>query len=1086
MALVRQDGQVVIQPSPGFQTSQYGMDKVIEAQNWGKLGDTFQTGFDMVKRDFDQNAVEQAQKDAPALIKRDGTGMTLPVSSFEPPGLTSRAYRDAYKSAAYNLYSSSVEQDYQGFASNVLTAHPTDIDAARKAMEEKRTAVVAGLDPNYAPLITLRLNAMSGQVESKINANVQSEQNQVAEKNAAWAYDNVVLKASQLAVVPDRFDRQTLETNHQLLVADFDRATSLMRQSGWSEPRIAKAWQDAHVKTMIARNTQDVRNWVLTNQNATVEDYTKGLIQIRDEMEKQRQKLGPDGPAYIASMSQALDWASGSNQLRVQANQQQADNRINNATLGWRRTFDGVGSEGSPQFAEVANALKRERNGVYTDPSLTASQKIKALAAYDSVLNTGMTDNGKYVADQLTGLYTTAMHPDTPPQRSKAMMQEIKSIVSDPQSTAYLPTGVRNYGERALSQVAMNTAKTDIFTGMTAGSEGHLPPAELEQVTQKWLDHGWVGDAPNSIMSHPEAALWKQKASAAYLSRQLTQSDAREGQRQWNAGQIPTKAQQASMDAGLPAFQPSDGKSFDIANPTHQADALGRFAGTSSLPQVAIDQIKAVPMGTDPERTKAVAGFVAGVKQTMLARGFKSDQADAFINGQVGTDIGAFLRSASVFGHDAAVKLAIGAPNSVSRNAGQAVDAAATDMGTAIDGMVADILPHAEAGVYSPLANAARTYVPGLSRTPEQAAQLAVDNRYTKLLGDKAPTMGSQFLNDANIFGGKTLTGSFQTTALDPAVRDVLQTGAMAIWKQHGDELKTAFKGQDPMKLAALQAAESLRGQLEWVADPKDATKGTLTWKTANTRFGEIFKANGAPSMGRLSDQETAAYALGAYNAQQRVKHEMGMPNDEIAPFDPATVSVTRVNDIDGSFHWLVAAQEKSGTGTVPLMRLADDDPRLSGFAGDIANAAVHDVSQALGKPLQDRAAKALGGGVVGKAFGFLVGGPAGLLQDTSLKSNIDRRLAEQGDAAPHSGKALVDFLFGSDTSSKPGPVIPYDPALLKPGVLPQHVADWKGMRAAVTKLQGQPDFEEKARNLRLLMQLRNPAAFATQQTAAP
>jgi uncharacterized protein (DUF849 family) len=73
MALVRQDSQTVIQPSGGFAIGNYGMDKMMEAQGWKQLGDTFQTGFDLVKRDFDQDAVEQAQKDAPALIKRDGT-----------------------------------------------------------------------------------------------------------------------------------------------------------------------------------------------------------------------------------------------------------------------------------------------------------------------------------------------------------------------------------------------------------------------------------------------------------------------------------------------------------------------------------------------------------------------------------------------------------------------------------------------------------------------------------------------------------------------------------------------------------------------------------------------------------------------------------------------------------------------------------------------------------------------------------------------------------------------------------------------------------------------------------------------------
>lgn len=996
----RQDASVVIQPSGVVQTANLGLDSAMAAQGWNQLSSSLMTGFDMIKQQADRDDVLRAAQDAPAMITRDGNGLVVPPKSFDAPGgfFQSKAYKDAYKNTLFNHYSVMAEQDFSNYANNVIAQHPTDPDAARAKLAERRAAMVQELDPNYAPLITLKLNAMSGQVESKISANVQLEQNKVTAERAEYAYEGVVQQAGQLAQLPAKFDAETLTINNAQLGADFKRATELMRTAGFSEAYIEKKWDDARIKALTFKDEMTIRSSHMTAQNYSSEAYTDWLLGLRDMIDSRAKTLGPDGPAYLARMQGALSWAMGTNQLRVQ----QADDR--DRVRAQRQVLGILGSVNAQEGVDggvALDALNRLRNDTYFNPSMTEAQKIRQIGMIDQATGRVRTDLTETLSGRVTQLYTAATSVETAPERSRGMVQELRQIVNDPMIRSWAPAGVMNYAERAISSIASNIVKTDMATFAGHAKSGLIEPERIVQYGKDAAAKGWIGTEANSSMNPTEWAQLEQEGMRAYQQRKMLYGEAAKVVADAAKGIAPTAIGRKVIDQ-VPelAFRTSDGKPYDAKSETHRFDSSAHYNTTLAVPEPVKQAMANVPMGTDPETTKALAEQLNSFKAIAMSKGKTEAQAIGALNEELGGKIVPFLSLAQRYGHDAAVKAMLSDTTSESRNLGKNPASASEDLMGTVDRLVGSLGTQAEPGFIARMA--------GLS--PQQ--------EWTRnQLGKDAPTLGGYFINNLSPVGfvrGREHSGSFLSITPTDDIRREITAAAFSISSHSGQLIDKAHPSVNFNEVAVMQAMDRLRDRMEIVPDPNDSNKGILQWKSAHSKVGEMLKLDGP-----ATQEQLRGYALGLYDTMEKLRRENGMPPTNLGgDIDRKNVFMTQEISQDGSASWVMWGQYKGGYGVTEMMRLPESSPMFSEFAKDIVQQASTDMrAHWQGRTVgPDGASEAYAGGAM---MAFALGGiglptlDAGIKRQEITKDRLTKMGYTPDDRSVR--EKIYDFVMGND-----------------------------------------------------------------------
>lgn len=1046
----RQDASVVIQPSGVVQTANLGLDSAMVAQGWNQLSSSLMTGFDMVKRQADRDDALRAAQDAPAMITRDGNGLVVPPKSFDAPGgfFQSQAYKDAYKNSLFNHYSTMAEQDFSNYAQTVAAQHPTDVDAARAKLAERRAAMVQELDPAYAPLITLKLNGMSGQVESRISANAQIEKNKVTEERAMFNYQNVVLQAAQLAQLPAKFDAETLAVNNAQLGADFKRATDMMYEAGYTKERVDRLWEQARVKSLIARDTTALKEAVFVSENSSGADRDAQVLHIRQEISRTAQKLGADGPAYESGMIAALNEAQTRNQLR----QNIIDGKAEKETLykGWQAQtlIRNGGSDLGLGQDEILRNLRASQNEVYTDPNLSDAQKVKRLAMYEGVVQSGTAEFANYTAQRATQLFTQATDINTPPDRAKAMMGELVQMSKDPAVYSHLPVGTRNYIDRAISSIATNEAKMDLQGVASAMEAGLVDPKNVrDDVYPRLVARGIVGDAPNALIRPDAFKALEMRSAAAWFANKSQRAEAIAGAEAWRTGNMPTKTQRDALEASLSPYSTPDGKPFSFTGDGHVASAVARFNVTGNLPKPMEEAFKEIVV-SDPNQAKAASAAMYQIRDTLRDKGIDMERANDIVGTMIGNQTAGFLRNVHTMGQDLALNLYKSSVESVSRNLQQSEPGAAADISKSVDAAVGRLTKESE---------------PGL---PARLFGLNEEQQWVRRqLGDAAPTLLDQV--GASLKAGQA---GYSKIELSPEVRPVVEELAMGILKRDGVAMATSNKNVPPGEQAAMQALEMLREQTELVPSKDDPKKATIGYRTANSMLGGLL------GQGRLDDETTGKMALILFRADQQARRELGLPEKMLPPFKETDVGMVRTREKSGEFTWTIAA--RSGIAGVPvtLLKLDDNDPRLSAFAGDLIQQTADSVSRAMPRP--DAAIERWMGGSFGwKLLGKLALMPQTMLfQDRVKELNMERRIDQLSNVADqHTTKQMWDSIFETNTARDAAPLIGLNPIrwLFSATGEGTKETNFSQLRKAMEK---DADFEHLARNAQLMEQMLHPA----------
>lgn len=246
-----------------------GTANLIEAQAADQLSKTAMTAFDMIATKVERDAAQKARDDAPAIIRRDGNGALVPVQDFAPPGLQLGAYRSSYEQTARALYMQTAAEDLANHIGVLQAKFPTNYEAVKAGIAEKKNAMLTDLDPKLAPLLLLRFNAMEGQALTRVNAAKETETLAVVGQQAKDAYGQFILNAAKANGVVDKMSMDDQLANNALLNADWQNLEALWRREGKGDDWIAKTRADTAVKIEIERGNQEIRRMSFAAQGGT-------------------------------------------------------------------------------------------------------------------------------------------------------------------------------------------------------------------------------------------------------------------------------------------------------------------------------------------------------------------------------------------------------------------------------------------------------------------------------------------------------------------------------------------------------------------------------------------------------------------------------------------------------------------------------------------------------------------------------------------------------------------------------------------------------------------------------------------------
>ena len=141
-------------------------------------------------------------------------------------------------------------------------------------------------------------------------------------------------------------------------------------------------------------------------------------------------------------------------------------------------------------------------------------------------------------------------------------------------------------------------------------------------------------------------------------------------------------------------------------------------------------------------------------------------------------------------------------------------------------------------------------------------------------------------------------------------------------------------------QIAIRRAAEGLRDQMELVAEPGNPRKGVWQYKSAETQVSQLL--GGRP----VNKSMVSGFFAGLVEAE--AKHLRMIDADPVIRdnYDRSRITAVPWISDDGSLYYKVQAPLPNSAGSVTLMTIAQNDPRLSAWAADLTDQAVKDVER--------------------------------------------------------------------------------------------------------------------------------------------
>ena len=891
---------------------------------------------------FNDDAKKKAAEEAPAAVTRDGNGMLVKPSTFYPPGLHSRAYAEAYKTAFEASYTQTAVQDFENHSALMKAQHSADPAGYSAAMEQKRRFMVEGLDPKLAPFIDLRLQQVMGQGTTQVSVNLTAQNNEVMKAQATREIDSIVDTASRQNPVDIATNEQMKALgegliNDKILGKRLEGAEAQLRRAGYGEDFIKENRRELGFKIQMATMTRAIRGQVAVDQ-ATGKVDGKVIADWQTKIYDYASRFPGREAAIIQHLNGALgDAVNQSSRISsgIQLRQQQGVD-ANNVQVQQMQLIANDPATPTEFKQNIRDALRLKAMDALTNPALNDNIKLQYAAG---AAQAGALSNAAYqqaVSGTLLSLGDVVKNPDSTNQQRAGAEAEFTRILSSPSINNNLTPEQQHF---ARGQVAELATRRIAGNFQLANIQANDPdnPLTVEaavKLGEEWTAKGLVG--PNAPI--PPAAL-------AGLIQTATNNDARrradfallaQMDQGTAAGTAPTPDMVAANDrrrgfvnpVKLENGQPAP---YDGAHPA-TAEATRQFVDKYQyMPKDAQQWIAGLPRTEDVEALKPYTSMFNNLMRSSTAMGFKDREAQyanvaKMIGEAGGQKVVKFMRILSDLGPQAAARFAQNASNSTTANQGGPTGPSDTKLDGKVDAFITQLqAEHEQNGLIARLRNG---QLP-LSNSPEQQqadamfaglSQKEVDRYDPSQTGKVAPSPGFE------------PTGA----SISPSLRAQLTREAAELKASSGEVMaRLEAENGDVDKWALRQVWANNKDNMERRIDPSDPSKVIIDYKTFNS---DRATAIGVPYLVPEAERGLmqGVVKLKENELRQRAKALGGEFTTPVmhSNYDPSTLNFSPERGDDGKMRWNVTA--KRGSNIDHVMYIAQDDKLLNGYTSQL------------------------------------------------------------------------------------------------------------------------------------------------------
>ena len=951
----------------GLASQQYGASQ----QMIGNATSAFNVALDAYSKYAEQKATE----DAPAMIKFDGDGNVIAPSSFYPPGISTRAYAESYKSTALAIYRTSADSELTNASELYKTKYAGDPAGYAAAMQQKRDAMVANLDPTVAPWIDVRARQVQAQGTSQLAVQNQTVQNKITSQKADEQYAGILDDASRLSAFQAGLQqKQTpaqlndLIVNSSALSQRWQDFTTLAKSAGYSQAWIDDQKNKLAQNVIIKAHSEVVKNSYGQFYNSDGTQNPGAIAGARENIRQGAKQFAQQFPGheveYSDAMNRALEFATGQSSLRAQ--QIQVDDKRN--TLPQQRQMQSDAAEaqrlrtsGEPDALVRSQAItdKLEQQGRDYLKNTKLSDSV-AMDLAQTAFQTGAISRSALTegyTNRIVGLSSTVRDPTATPEQKATAYENVRSIRSNPEVYNQLNSGQRTYLQGTMDEYVKTNYGMQVQAFNAKILQGETSPQKIDEVRAQQVASNMI--PPEQIM---QTAAIDSAAKKAYRDKQTQSTLAGQLVENFAQGKTSTAEQIAAHKAEANWQPPGGAKSIDYSQPTHVAAVQEFVQKYGYLPDLAKSSLDSMTLSPDENAIagqKAVLATVRQVERSQMEKvtGNKNSdpRVEEAIDGNVAASIGknyTFLDNATKFGADSAFKVAmqVGPEPSKAGALGQTPDQTRQSISQSVGNLETLLQKNTLNPITQTMLDPMSLFRSDADATPEQKAVAAASGMASKGMLDMV----------RNVIPGMGQTGNYDRVELDPNLSKALVERATVHLATDGKAIHAGQGGTgSPENFVANTAffTAARNGELGATVS-SDGKTLRIGWKSLGAQVEQAIGVHMTPKMEQ-------GYAAGLIEAENfRV-------NGTLEETDPTRTHVLPYQANNGQQRYLISVQDQNGNFS-QRMDIAKDDPRIAVQAIATVNAATQAVialSHAPGTPTPQ---------MYGTAIGTIGAGPFG------------------------------------------------------------------------------------------------------------
>ena len=460
------------------------------ARAFERIGDIARGLSQTFMHEMKQDALREAQENAPSLITYDEKGAVLPprdVGFFEGGG----AYKDALRRHSRDLYRTLAMGEMSNKQQELTTLYPTDPDRVKSELDAYTKEKLAAMPPDLARSMVPHFNAaIAGAASSALIGRDRANRQQGLADTEKAVHQLVIDQARDLPAA-EQMDPRSLQTNLERFKDRRETLSRMMKVHGKTDEEIKGIWDRADMLTMSRSFGRELYQSVLQGgPGARVPAEERAVAFAR--------KHGRHEADILTVLRHEI--ARGdSNRAAIEAGQGQAVAQENgNIGIELIKLQRGVRDGTVPPDALVA-AREKMFAATMSNPNLRPQDRLARLQTIEGSLTPAIAQGYQsLVADAQTVITT----PGMPPERVTAARQTLAEVRDNTQAMSAI-------GHQGRHLVHSSIASANVAAGALGEAQvladidaGRASPAEIRGYVEGKAQRNEIGVGRDQ--THPD------------------------------------------------------------------------------------------------------------------------------------------------------------------------------------------------------------------------------------------------------------------------------------------------------------------------------------------------------------------------------------------------------------------------------------------------------------------------------------------------------------------------------------------------------------------------------------------------------